>query len=182
MTRRISPLGLSLAYIGDKTVTPTGAVASANANAVGTSTLTFGRVTQLGPLVLPGRIRTISAQEAGVSIVLVGAAGTGQSEELEGSSVTVYLDGARALGRASIIDLSLAEFRGANKRRYLKDREQRIIIEIDGEFIEVASQEEAEEIFNEIRKQRRIEARKAKMKRASIRKITFDILERSRNK
>jgi len=100
MTRRISSLGLALSFIGDKTVTVTGAKANANANAVGTSTLTFGRVTQLGPLVLPGRIRNISAQQAGVSIVLVGSAGQAQGEELEGADATIYIDGARTRARA----------------------------------------------------------------------------------
>lgn len=58
----------------------------------------------------------------------------------------------------------------------------RILIEIDGEFIEVGSMEEAEMLFNQAREEIAAEERAARMKRVSVKRITFDILERIRKR
>ena len=102
---RLSPLILPQLYpvpLSSSSVTAVTARALAQAGVVGVSVPVTGLFSQLGPLILPGAIRTSNAVMGGVDARPVGAQANAQGEGLEGADVTIYIDGAEALSYAAI--------------------------------------------------------------------------------
>ena len=112
------------------------------------------------------------------TVDLIGATIVGQGEELEGSNVTIRLDGAEALVQPGLPDFTV-RLRGASRR---------VFVEIDGEFVEFGTQEKASE-FIEARFDNRMAEEeemlrqmvKERMSRiANVRSVNFDILEKAK--
>jgi hypothetical protein len=101
---KLSPLGLPiLGYT--QAIHPAGftivsAQAPAQAGTVTVNAPTTGRIAQLGPWILAGKIRTINAVVGNENVFLVGAQAIAQGEELEGADATIRIDGAGAAARA----------------------------------------------------------------------------------
>lgn len=119
MSRGVSPLGLPTTYsdavktavAGVRSVGPLvlpyikptsdrgaeviGASASTGAGTVGVSVLTTA-ASEVGPLILPSKIRNLQPKVGSVSISLLGAGVEASGEEMEGANVSITLDGVTA--------------------------------------------------------------------------------------
>jgi hypothetical protein len=139
-TSSISPMILPIFAYGAQSppvVNLTGAQAQANAGTVTVSTPIAGVFAQLGPMILPGKLRTINPATGDIDVFITGAQANAQAEQLEGANVTIYLDGATAFAGASA-PASSGEREGGRRVRFSGDDTSRSDFDsnadLEGEF------------------------------------------------
>ncbi len=90
----------------DATINLTGAGTAGQGGNVVVSLPIAGDFVQLGPMILPGLIRDLTAKVGNMTVSLVGAGAQAQGEELEGADVTMRIDGREVVAGAGDVTVS----------------------------------------------------------------------------